>query len=108
MRMASKQTELNELKRMGAKAHKNSGRGMVKGDGSLEHYVVDVKEYSKSFSISKDVWAKICMDTIKVDNSKEPVLCIVLGEQQKTRLAIISWDEFEQLQEYRWMYEELQ
>lgn len=106
--MPSKKTELNELKRMGAKAHKNSGRGMVKGDGSLPHYVVDVKEYAKSFSISKDVWAKICMDTIKVDNNKEPVLCIVLGEQQKTRLAIISWDQFEELNEIRAMYEGLE
>jgi hypothetical protein len=106
--VATKQTELNELKRIGAKAHKNSGRGMVKGDGSMDHYVVDVKEYENSFSVSRDVWAKICMDTIKVDNSKEPVLCIVLGKHAKTRLAIISWDEFEELREYRAMYEGLE
>lgn len=104
--MATKKTELNELRRMGAKAHKNSGRGMVKADGNLPRYVVDVKEYSSSFSISRDVWAKICMDAIKVDNSKEPVLCIVLGTQTKTRLAIISWDEFEELNEIRERYED--
>ena len=105
--VATARSERNELKRIGAKIHKNSGRGPIqKGDGSLKRYVVDVKEYAKSFSISKDVWAKICMDTIKVDNSKEPVLCIVLGEQAKTRLAIISWDEFEELNEIRERYED--
>lgn len=102
----SNKTERAELKRMGAKAHKNSGRGMKKADGSLPNYVVDVKEFSKSFSVSRDVWAKVCTDTVRVDPSKEPVLCIVLGDQQKTRLAIISWTEFEALQEIRMKYEQ--
>lgn len=102
----SNKTEQAELKRMGAKAHKNSGRGMRKGDGQLPNYVVDVKEFSKSFSVSRDVWAKVCTDTVRVDPSKEPVLCIVLGDQQKTRLAIISWTEFEALQEIRMKYEQ--
>lgn len=99
--------EKAELKRIGAKPQKNSGRGMYqKGDGVLKNYVVDVKNFSKSFSISRDVWAKICTDTVRVDPSKEPVLCIVLGEEQKTRLAIISWTEFEALQEIRTQYEQ--
>lgn len=99
-------SEKSELKRIGAKAHKNSGRGMVKADGSLDKYVVDVKEYSKSFSINRDVWAKICMDTLKVDPEKEPVINVVLGdkEQPKTRLAIIAWSEFEELREIREKY----
>lgn len=90
-------TEKSELKRIGAKPHKNSGRGMKKADGSLEDFVVDVKEYSKSFSISQDVWAKIVTDTLRVDPSKSPVLMVVLGEKQKVRLAIIEWNEFESL-----------
>lgn len=100
-------SEKEELKRIGAKAHKNSGRGRIqKGDGSLDHYVVDVKEYSKSYSISRDGWAKICTDTIKTDPTKEPIICLVLGEpmQQKTRLGIIAWSELEELREIRDLY----
>jgi hypothetical protein len=58
---------------------------------------VDVKEYSKSFSVSQDVWAKIVTDTIRVDPSKSPVIMLVLGETKKVRLAIIEWSEFEEL-----------
>lgn len=107
--MATNKSEQNELRRMGAKAHKNSGRGMVKGDGSLDRYVVDVKEYQNSFSVSRDVWAKICTDTLKVDPEKEPLLCIVLGkpEQPKTRLGILAWSELEELREIRRKYEQL-
>ena len=94
-------SERSELKRIGAKPHKNSGRGMKKGDGSLDRYVVDVKEYSKSFSVSRDVWAKIVTDTLRVDPSKSPVIMLVLGDTKKTRLAIIEWNEFEELREIR-------
>ena len=93
-------SERGELKRIGAKQHKNSGRGKVKGDGSLDEFVVDVKEYSKSYSVSQDSWAKIVMDTMQVDRSKNPVLMVVLGEgNKKVRLAIIEWELFEQLRE---------
>jgi hypothetical protein len=93
-------SERSELKRIGAKQHKNSGRGMVKADGSNEDFVIDVKEYSKSFSINQDVWSKIVMDTMSVDRSKDPALMIVLGEgTKKVRLAIIEWEVFEQLRE---------
>jgi len=90
-------SEKGEAKRMGAQLHKNSGRGNKKADMSWNNYVVDSKEYSKSFSISQDVWAKIVTDTLKVDKSKSPALLIVLGETHKTRLAIIEWSEFERL-----------
>jgi hypothetical protein len=93
-------SERSELKRIGAKQHKNSGRGMVKADGSNEDFVIDVKEYSKSFSINQDVWSKIVMDTMSVDRSKDPALMVVLGEgTKKVRLAIIEWEVFEQLRE---------
>ena len=94
-------SERSELKRIGAKAHKNSGRGMVKADGNLDRYVVDVKEYAKSFSINQDVWAKIVTDTLRVDPEKSPVIMVVLGENKKVRLAIIEWNEFESLREIR-------
>jgi len=94
-------SERGELKRIGAKQHKNSGRNTKKADGSLEDYVVDVKEYSKSFSVTQDVWAKIVTDTLKVDKNKSPVIMLVLGEQKKVRLAIIEWNEFEELRKLR-------
>jgi hypothetical protein len=91
-------SEAGEVKRMGAKAHKNSGRGMVKGDASWENFVVDIKEYSKSYSVSQDSWAKIVTDTLRVDRKKSPALKLVLGEgSKKVRLAIIEWAELERL-----------
>ena len=93
-------SERGELKRIGAKPHKNSGRGKVKADGSLDDFVVDVKEYGKSYSVSQDSWAKIVSDTMKVDRKKSPVLMVVLGKgNKKVRLAIIEWELFEQLRE---------
>jgi hypothetical protein len=93
-------SERGELKRIGAKQHKNSGRGMVKADGSNEDFVIDVKEYSKSFSINQDNWSKIVMDTMSVDRKKSPAIMLVLGKgRQKVRLAIIEWEVFEQLRE---------
>lgn len=91
-------SERGELKRIGAKPHVNSGRGPVKADGSLDDFVVDVKEYSKSYSVSQDSWSKIVSDTMKVDRKKDPALMVVLGEgNKKVRLAIIEWEVFEQL-----------
>jgi len=93
-------SERGELKRIGAKQHKNSGRGMVKADGSNEDFVIDVKEYSKSFSINENNWAKIVMDTMSVDRKKSPAIMLVLGKgNKKIRLAIIEWEIFEQLRE---------
>jgi hypothetical protein len=93
-------SERGELKRIGAKQHKNSGRGKVKGDGSLDDFVIDVKEYSKSYSVNQDNWSKIVMDTMMVDRSKNPALMLVLGKgNKKVRLAIIEWEVFEQLRE---------
>jgi hypothetical protein len=94
-------SERSELKRMGAKAHKNSGRGQYqKADGSIEKFVVDVKEYSKSLSLSEDMWAKIVTDCLRTDNTKNPLLMAVLGSGgRKTRLAIIEWEVLEEILE---------
>lgn len=93
-------SERGELKRIGAKQHKNSGRGMVKADGSNEDFVIDVKEYEKSFSINQANWAKIVMDTMSVDRKKNPAIMLVLGKgSKKVRLAIIEWEVFEELRE---------
>ena len=94
-------SERGEIKRDGAKAQKNSGRGdYQKGDAQWHSFVVDYKEYSKSISISRDIWAKICTDTFKVDRNKFPVLKLILGDEgQKTRLAVIEWALLEQMVE---------
>jgi hypothetical protein len=92
-------SERSEAKRDGAKQHKNSGRGKYqKGDSTWNGFVVDYKEYSKSISISQEIWAKICTDTFKVSRSAHPLLKLILGEgSRKTRLAVIEWSLLEQL-----------
>ena len=92
-------SERAEVKRDGAKAQKNSGRGEYqKGDAQWKNFVVDYKEYKKSISISKSIWSKVCTDTFKVSRDKYPVLKLILGEDgSKTRLAVIEWALFEQL-----------
>ena len=46
-------SERSELRRMGAKAHKNSGRGQYqKADGNIDRFIVDVKEYVEFFGIN--------------------------------------------------------
>ena len=94
-------SERGEIKRDGAKAQKNSGRGAYqKGDAQWNNFVVDYKEYEKSISITPDIWAKICTDTFKVDRNKFPVLKLILGkDNNKTRLAVIEWALLEELVE---------
>lgn len=93
-------SERGEIKRMGATPQKNSGRGKYqKGDAVLGAFVVDIKEYSKSYSLSRDSWAKICTDAIRVSKEKSPALQLVLGDNIKTRLAVIEWSLFEEMQE---------
>ena len=95
-------SERSEAKRDGAKQQKNSGRGdYQKGDAQWGNFVVDYKEYEKSISVSKDMWAKICTDTFKVSRDKYPALKLVLGgSSNKVRLAVIEWSLLEQLVEY--------
>lgn len=98
MAKATNKTEASELRRMGAKIHKNSGRGQIKADGSTETFVVDVKEASKTFTLSQDVWAKICTDAMKVDRTKSPMLQLVIGEgANKIRLSVLEWSMLEDL-----------
>lgn len=89
-------SEKAEIKRDGSRATKNSGRGQIqKGDALLDIFTVDYKEYEKSFSISQNVWAKICMDAIR-NNHSVPVLKVILGKgNKKTRLGVVSWDIIE-------------
>lgn len=91
-------TERGEAKRDGATQQKNSGRGKYqKGDAKWYNFVVDYKESASSVNLNKDMWAKICTDTFKVNRNMHPVLKIILGEDSKTRLAVIEWSILEEL-----------
>jgi hypothetical protein len=93
-------SERGEIKKIGAKAHKNSGRGQYqKGDASLANFVIDIKEASKSFNLNQDVWAKITTDCLKTDREKDPALMVVLGDKTKVRLAVIEWEVLEEILE---------
>ena len=92
-------TERSESKRIGAKQHKNSGRNTKKGDATWQNFVVDFKEVSKSFTLNKDVWAKATTDALR--SNADPAIVVVLGETQKTRLAVIELSLLEQLLEER-------
>ena len=92
-------TERSESKRIGAKQHKNSGRNTKKGDASWYNFVIDFKEVGKSFTLNKDVWAKATTDALK--SNKDPAIVVVLGETQKTRLAVIELSLLEQILEER-------
>ena len=91
--------EAAEAKRIGAKIHKNSGRGKYqKGDMSNDDFVIDAKFAKKTFTLSRDVWGKICSDTLKQDGSKSPMLLLIVGEPP-IRLAVIEYDVLEDLME---------
>jgi outer membrane phospholipase A len=91
-------SERSEVKRLGAKGHKNSGRNTKKGDASWENFTVDFKEYPKGFTVNQDNWAKAVTDAIR--NGNDPAIIVVLGEgNKKTRLAIVELSLLEQLLE---------
>jgi outer membrane phospholipase A len=81
-------SEKSESKRIGAKQHKNSGRGIKKGDATWNNFTVDFKEVNKSFTLNADVWSKTVTDAIK--NNNDPAIFVVIGSgNSKVRLAII-------------------
>lgn len=89
-------SERSEIKRLGAKGTKNSGRGIKKGDATWENFTVDFKEYPKGFTVNQENWAKAVTDAIK--NGNDPAIIVVLGsENKKTRLAIVELGILEQL-----------
>lgn len=91
-------TEKSEIKRIKAKAHKNSGRNTLKGDATWGPFVIDIKEASKSFTLNEKVWAKITTDSIKAGKEKSPALIVVLGNgTNKVRLAITELSILENL-----------
>lgn len=91
-------SEKEEVKRDGAKAQKNSGRGYIqKGDAILGPFCVDYKEYEKSFSLSKTVWAKANTDAWKM--RKVPALKVILGDERALRLFVVEEKMFKEMLE---------
>jgi len=89
-------SEKNESKRIGAKQHKNSGRGIKKGDATWNNFTIDFKEVSKSFTINQDIWSKAVTDAIK--NNNDPAIILVIGkDNKKVRLAILEFSILEEL-----------
>lgn len=88
-----------EAARDGARLHRNSGRGVVeKGDASLGPFCIDYKEYSESFGVSRNVWAKVSKDALKM--RLKPALKLVLGnEEPKTRVWVVGQDMFHEMYE---------
>lgn len=100
-------SEADEIKRDGAKAVKNSGRskGIAKGDAILEPFLIDYKEYPKSFSINPEFWAKISTDAIN-NGRRQPALKLIMGDTKKVRLWVIGDSMFhEMLEAWREKYE---
>lgn len=91
--------EQSEAKRIGAKSHKNSGRGSVqKGDATWHNFCVDFKHVGKSFTLNREVWAKATTDALK--NKLDPAIVVVIGgvdSEFKTRLAVIEMSVLDQL-----------
>ncbi len=108
-------SEAAEIKRDGATPVKNSGRskGIAKGDAVLEPFLVDYKEYKKTFGVSKDMWAKLCTDAI-TNGRRQPAFKLVIRDDDdpesrapKTRLWVISDTMFhEMLEAWKEKYEE--
>jgi len=95
-------SEAAEAKRDGARLQPNSGRGQHnKGDAVLEPFLIDYKEYSESFSVSRNNWAKLQLDAFKAGR-REPTFKLVLGEEdsnQKLRVWVISDAMFHEMLE---------
>ena len=89
-------SEKSESKRINARQHKNSGRGIKKGDATWENFKVDFKKSKKSFTKNHDVWEKATTDAIK--NNNDPAIVTILGEgNKKIRLAILEFSVLEEL-----------
>ena len=94
-------SEAAEIKLDGATPVKNSGRGkgVHKGDAILEPFLVDYKEYEKSFGITADVWAKVSTDAFH-NGKRQPALKLVLGDtKHKTRLWVVGDKMFHEMYE---------
>lgn len=106
--MADAKSEQKEVRRDGGKAVANSGRGKhAKGDAVLEPFLYDVKEYEKSYGLTKSNWAKVCSDAW-TNGRRVPALKVVLGPEGGDRLRLWVVDDamfHEMLEAWKEKYE---
>ncbi len=88
-----KRDEKQEIKKDKAKAVKNSGRGIKKGDAVFHKFLIDYKHNAKSFTLNHAAWLKMRKDAWR-SNYLYPCITVVLGEDSETKVAIIDWDVF--------------
>lgn len=91
-----KRDEKQEIKRDKAKAVKNSGRGLKKGDATFHNFLLDYKHNGTSFTLSNEAWMKMRKDAWR-SNYRYPCISVVLGADSETKVAIIDWDVFTDL-----------
>jgi hypothetical protein len=93
-----KRTEKEEIKKDKAKAIKNSGRGIRKGDAMLNKFLLDYKHNGKNFTLTHKNWLKMRKDAWN-SNYRYPCISVVLGENSETKVAIVDWEVFRELVE---------
>lgn len=91
-----KRDEKQEIKLDKAKAVKNSGRGLKKGDAEFHKFLLDYKHNGSSFTLTRTSWLKMRKDSWK-SNHKHPCISVVLGENSDVKVAIIEWETFKEL-----------
>jgi len=98
-------SEAEEIKRDRATPVKNSGRsmGVNKGDATLEPFLIDYKEYTEGFTVSRSVWRKISTDAW-TNRRREPALKLILGaedisDKSKIRVFVIGEHMFHEMLE---------
>lgn len=91
-----KRNEKEEIKKDSAKAVKNSGRGLQKGDAKFHRFLLDYKHNGSSFTLSRTAWIKMRKDAWR-SNYMYPCISAVLGEDSDVKVAIIDWDVFKEL-----------
>lgn len=93
-------SEESEAKRIGATLVKNSGRsrGTQKGDAILEPFLLDIKEFSSSFSVSRENWGKLSSDAIK-NGRRIPAFFLILGTTRPLRVFVVEESIFLEMRE---------
>src|SRR5574338_450695 len=94
-------SEQGEAKRDGASLQSNSGRGYLqKGEAILGEYLVDYKEYTDGFRVSRRNWGKCVSDAWKM--GKKPLLKLVLRDKNsghRLRLFVMEEKDFHEMLE---------
>ena len=97
--------EAREIKRDGLVAVRNSGRSSTtnqKGDAIMDGWLVDFKYTEKSFTLSRNVWAKVSTDAQKNGHHQPALKVIMEGDDHSTlRLWVIDDDDMRELRKER-------